>query len=394
MAFIVGTAVLASLGLLGLSYVAYPLALVVLDAAAQLSGNVRRLRRGVDRRRTRELPLPPTVSMVVAAHDEEAVLRQKLENCLALQHPRDRLEILVGSDGSTDGTEAIARAYAFRGVVLSSAPRAGKASVLNRLVPLARGEIVVLSDANTFLAKDALRRLLVHFEDPAVGAVCGQLKLHGAGEESAYWLYESLVKLYEGKLGCVLGANGGLYAVRRRLYRPLPADTITDDFVIPMRLLASGHRVVYEPAAVAFEEAGATAAEFKRRARIGAGNLQALGFLRALWRGPRRGVAAAFLFHKLVRWLGPLWLTVALAGSLVLWSSPFFRGVLLVQLACYAAALWGSRPHPGRLGRACALAHHFVAMNVALAVGAWRYLRGAQSAAWERTRAVSGYGRG
>ncbi len=387
---LVGAVVFVSLGLLALSYVGYPLALVAIDAVRQLHGNVRRLRRGVDRRRTRELPLPPSVSMVVAAHDEEAVLGQKIDNCLGLDYPRDRLEVLVGSDGSTDRTEEIARSYAFRGVILSSAPRAGKASVLNRLVPRAKGEIVVLSDANTFLARDALRRLLAHFEDPSVGAVCGQLRLGGAREESAYWLYESVVKLYEGKLGCVLGANGGIYALRRRLYRPVPAQTITDDFVIPMRLLAAGHRVVYEPAAVAFEEAGPTSAEFKRRARIGAGNLQALPLLPALWRAPRRGLALAFVAHKLVRWLGPLLLALALAGSLALWTSPLFRALLILQLAFYAAALWGSRPRRGAAGRLCQLAHHFVAMNAALAVGAWRHLRHAQSAAWERTRAASG----
>ncbi len=377
-----------SLGFIGLSYVGYPLILIALDAAIDLRANLGRLKRPIDRRQARERPLLPSVSLVVAAHNEEAVLRQKLENCLTLDYPPDRLEVLIGSDGSTDATEEIARAYAFRGVRLSSGPRCGKAGVLNRLVPEARGDIVVLSDANTLLEPTAVRRLVCRFEDPRVGAVCGRLRLRssdGSAQESAYWNYESLIKLYEGRRGAVLGANGGLYAIRRRLFTPLPSETITDDFVLPVRLLAAGHRVVYEPAAVAIEDAGSTATEVRRRQRIAGGNLQSLRLVRALWDGPRPLIAAAFVLHKVLRWLGPAFLAVALAGAALLAGHPVFRALFVAQLGFYTAALWGGGTGSGPVARLCRLSHHFVAMNLALAAGAWQSFRGLQGPTWQRT---------
>ncbi len=377
-----------SLGLIVLSYAGYPLILIGLDAALELAANLARLRRPVDRRRALDRAAPPPVSLIIAAHDEEKVLREKIENCLAIDYPPDRLEILIGSDGSTDGTEAIARSYAGQGVRLLPGPRLGKAGVLNRLVPAAAGEIAVLSDANTLLAPGAVRRLVRRFADPRVGAVCGRIVLRapgGAEQETSYWTYESLLKLYEGRRGAVLGANGGLYALRRRLFSPLPPGTITDDFVLPMRLLAEGWRVVYEPAAVAVEDAGTTATEVRRRVRIAAGNFQSLSLLPALWAGPRPAVALAFVVHKLVRWLGPLLLAVSLAGSALLIRRSAFAGLLAAQLGFYAAALWGGGTRNGPVARLCRLAQHFVAMNLALAAGFWRWLRGAQGPTWQRT---------
>ncbi|MHB1846212.1 MAG: glycosyltransferase family 2 protein [Deltaproteobacteria bacterium] len=399
--------VFGSLGLVAYAYLGYPLLLVALDALQQAASNVARLRRGLDRRRGREPSEPPYVTLVIAAYNEARVIREKLENCLALDYPPDRLEILVGSDGSTDATDEIVRAFAFRGVTLSCAPRGGKAKVLDRLIPMAKGELVVLSDANTMFRADALRRLVSRMDDPEVGAVCGQLKFvpslpatagvggrgGDAGErEGLYWTYESLLKLYEGKLGCVVGANGGIYAIRRRLFQPLPRGTITDDFVIPLRLLAAGYRVLYEPAAVAYEDAPeAVSTEFGRRVRIGAGNYQSLSLLGALARSPRPFAAAAFVSHKLLRWVTPFLLTFGLAGSLALWSHPLVRVALLLQLAFYAAAVrggFGGAASPA--GKACRLAHYFVSMNLALAVGGWRHLRQTQSAAWDRTPRPAG----
>ena len=175
----------------------------------------------------------PTVSLVVAAHDEASCIEEKLCNSLALDYPPDRLEVLIGSDGSIDGTDALVRAYPDPRVQLSAAPRAGKTSVLNRCIPAARGEVVVLSDANTRIEPGALKALVRHFADPEVGAVCGRLQLYNPTraeyEESAYWKYESWLKAMEGTQGAVVGANGGLYALRRELFRPLPPSTIVDD---------------------------------------------------------------------------------------------------------------------------------------------------------------------
>ncbi len=254
----------------------------------------------------------PMVSLVFSAFDEESCIRRKIENCLALDYPPDRLEILVGCDGCGDRTAELARAAGGGRVkVLELSPRAGKAAVLSRLVPGARGDLVVLTDANVMLEPGAVRALVRRFADPSVGAVVGRLRLYNPTrrdfEESLYWKYETALKYYEGKHGCVLGANGGIYAVRRILFAPLRPDTITDDFVVPLRIAARGFTVPFEADAVALEETTEDAGrEFGRRARIGAGNWQALMRVPGLL-DPRSGfLFFAFVSHKLLRWAGAL----------------------------------------------------------------------------------------
>ncbi len=378
------------------TYFFYPLALVVLDAAQQALQSVRYLTGGRERRRGREpLRVLPPVSMVVAAHNEVGCIVQKVANSLALDYPADRFEVVVGSDGSTDGTDELVRQVSDPRVRLSPAPRAGKTTVLNRCVPLATGDIVILTDANTQIAPDAVKRLVRHFSDPEVGAVCGKLKLYNPTkreyEESAYWIYESLIKFYEGKRGAVMGANGGIYAIRRHLFTPLPPSTIVDDFVIPMQLLARGYKVVYEPEAVAHEETTEDyGREFGRRARIAAGNFQSLRLLPSLL-SPTKGFAAfAFWSHKVLRWCAPALMALALVANLFLLQRPLFQATLAAQLAFYALALAGRGGwFRGALRRVASVAYYFVSMNAAIAVGFWRFLRNTQRAAWDRTARAS-----
>src|SRR5207248_2911388 len=173
-------------------------------------------------------------------------------------YPADKIEIIVGSDGSTDSTDTIVQHYAARGVKLSRGERSGKAGVLARIIGVAKGEVLILTDANSEFEKDAIRRLVQPLRDPAGGLVCGRLRLHsplGAPvAEGAYWKLESMLKLYESRRGCVMGANGGIYAVRKHLFPPLPAGTVVDDFVAALRVLQNGYEVQYEPEAVAHEE--------------------------------------------------------------------------------------------------------------------------------------------
>ncbi|HEX9242286.1 MAG TPA: glycosyltransferase family 2 protein [Anaeromyxobacter sp.] len=385
------TVLWVSLGLLAWSYLAYPVVLAGLCAFHDLRGALRFFAGGPDRR-DRGAPVDwPRVTLVLAAFDEEACIRAKVENCLALDYPPDRLEIVLGCDGCTDRTAQLARdAGRGRVRVVELSPRQGKASVLGRLVPVATGDVVVLTDANVELHPDALRALARRFRDPSVGAVVGRLRLRarGGAGEGLYWAYESFLKYLEGKLGCVIGANGGIYAVRRILFGRLPPDTITDDFVIPARIAVRGWRVPFEPTATAWEDASDDPRqEFGRRARIGAGNWQALARLPDLL-DPRTGfVAFAFVSHKLLRWLGPLLLALALASNAVAatdtdaWG---LRALLLAQVVGYALAAAGERAF-GSAGRA---ARYFVAMNAALAAGFWRFLRRRQGAAWRRTERI------
>ncbi|HEX9053170.1 MAG TPA: glycosyltransferase family 2 protein [Anaeromyxobacter sp.] len=386
-----------SLGLVAFSYVGYPIVLVAWTGLRDALDAVRLLGGDGDRRARQPANAAwPKVSVIMAAFDEEACIRAKVENCLALDYPPDRLEIVIGCDGCGDRTAELAReAGRGRVRVVELAPRAGKASVLARLVPAAQGDLVLLTDANVLLEREALRAIVRRFRDPEVGAVVGRLALvpaggEEAGEEDVYWRYETLLKYYEGRNGCVLGANGGIYAIRRILFSPLPADTIVDDFVIPVRIAVRGWRVSFAPDAVAREEMPAGAgAEFARRARIGAGNWQALSRIPELL-DPRRGfVFFAFVAHKLLRWATPGLLAVALAANVAAAAAPGAwgsRALLLAQLAFYALAAAGARAGPAP--RLAAAAHHFVAMNAALAVGFWRWARGSQRAAWERTERV------
>ncbi len=377
-----------ALGLVAFSYVGYPLVLAALGALHDLRGALGFFADGPDRRE-RGGPVDwPRLSLVLAAFDEEACIREKIENCLSLDYPHDRLEIVLGCDGCTDRTAELARA-AGRGRVrvVELAPRQGKATVLARLVPAASGDVVVLTDANVLFHPGALRALARRFRDPSVGAVVGRLRLRatGRGREGLYWAYETFLKYLEGKLGCVLGANGGIYAIRRILFGPLPADTITDDFVVPLRIAVKGWRVPFEPTAVAYEDASDDPRkEFGRRARIGAGNWQALARFPDLL-DPRAGfVAFAFFSHKLLRWLTPFLLAAALLTNVAVAAAPGawgYRALLAAQLAFYALAFAGGR---GARGVARS-AYYFVAMNAALAVGFWRFVSGTQRAAWERT---------
>jgi cellulose synthase/poly-beta-1,6-N-acetylglucosamine synthase-like glycosyltransferase len=367
------------------TYFLYPLMLIGLDRIA---------RRRTSSARGREEDLP-SVSLVVAAYNEVSCIESKVKNSLALDYPRDRFQLIVGSDGSNDGTDEVVARERDPRVLLSPGPRGGKTSVLNRCVPIASGEIVVLTDANTRLDEQALRELVRPFADPEVGAVCGKLRLFNPTqpefEESAYWSYESMIKQYEGRHGAVMGANGGLYAIRRRLFTLLPPSTIVDDFVIPLRILEHGYQVVYAPEAIAYEETTEDyGREFGRRARIAAGNFQSLQLLPGLL-SPLAGFPAfAFWSHKLLRWIAPALMLLALISNALLLDRPFYQATFAAQLGFYALAFAGRRAwFGGTLRRAASVAYYFVTMNAAIAVGFWRFVRQTQRPAWERTARVA-----
>lgn len=338
----------------------------------------------------------PTASLVLAAYNEDVVIEERLKNALAMNYPREKYEIVVGSDGCTDKTAEIVRSFDEQGVkLLDFAQNRGKASVLNDAVAGATGEILLMSDANTRVDTEAARHLVRWFQDPEVGSVVGRLVLvdpvTGRNADGIYWKYETFLKRCEGRLGALLGANGAIYAIRRSLYRPIPAGTIVDDFVIP--LLAkqrTGCKIIYECDAVAFEETPPNVgSEFHRRARIGAGGYQSIGMLWKLL-DPRRGwVAFAFFSHKVLRWLCPFFLISAFVSNLLLVNEPLYRAILILQLAFYFAAfIVAFLPASVKILRPLRLTTMFVSMNAALLVGFWRWLSGRQRGTWRRTARV------
>jgi cellulose synthase/poly-beta-1,6-N-acetylglucosamine synthase-like glycosyltransferase len=337
----------------------------------------------------------PSVSLLIAAYNEEAVLEARLQNALAMDYPRDKLEIVVASDGSTDGTVDIVRKFVARGVgvrLLDYKQRRGKAAVLNAAMKEVNGEIAILSDANTYTEADAARQLVRWFHDPVMGVVCGRLVLTdphtGRNADSLYWRYETLLKRSEDRLGALLGANGAIYAIRRNVFTPIPDDTLVDDLVIPLwARLHTGCAITYDAEAVAHEESAPDLShEFHRRSRIGAGGWKSLEMLWPLVNPAQGWVAFTFVSHKILRWLGPFFLIGMIVCNLLLWQDPVFQWLLLGQAGFYLLSLLGALvPASFKLAKPLRLATLFTTMNLALLLGFWRWLRKSQEAAWRRT---------
>ena len=323
----------------------------------------------------------PGVSIIVSAYNEEVVIEEKIKNCMELDYPKESLEIIIASDGSDDRTNEIVKRFFDEGVVLADyKERRGKSEVLNRTVPTAKNEIIVLSDANTSFRKDALKMLVRNFGDDRVGCVCGEMKFRNSREnkigelEGFYWKYEVFLKRLEGQRGSLLGANGGIYAIRKRLFEKIPSDTIIDDFVIPMKILEKEYRVLYEPEAIAYEDtAKGVIQEMARRVRIGAGDFQSLILTRQLL-NPFRGFSAyAFWSHKVLRWFAPFLLIGALFFNAFLVGEKFYLIVFISQVSFYAMALTGRmNPKAGRI-KIFGMCYYFVSMNIALLAGFFRF---------------------
>lgn len=396
MIFAAELALLVSLGLLMYAYLGYPVLLMTIAAIKQMSTDLRFVLRS-DSRRARHLAAErlPSVAIIIAAHNEQLHIARRIQNVLDCDYPKDRLHIYVGSDGSSDDTNRILAAI--ESEVLRFMPFAanrGKPSVVNDLVAAAEEDILVLTDANTYFSADAIKCLVRHFEDPAVGCVCGELRLAnpmgGGGEnpDGIYWRYERVLKFFEGRLGALLGANGGIYAVRRTLYRSIPANTIVDDFRVSVDIIERGFQCRYEPEARADEEVPPTIQdEFRRRVRIGMGNYQALVAHRFLLNPARGYVALAFVSHKLLRWFAPHLMIVAFfSNAVIVMQSVWYAGLMASQIAFYGLATAGyALDRRGRVPAILRLPWFFVSMNIALLVGFVRFLRGNLSGTWIRS---------
>ena len=335
----------------------------------------------------------PSVSLIIAAYNEAKVIREKLENSLALDYPSDRLEIIVASDGSTDDTSKIVERYSDRGIILHKVnPRGGKTRALNTVIPKTNGEILVLSDANTMFRPDAIRKLVRHFVDPAVGAVSGDVRLVDAADshshsEGLYYRYERGLQALESRVGSIIGSDGAMYAVAREHFRPPPDEIILDDFVISMTVARSGFRVLYDPEAIATEQGTLSAREeFFRKVRIIAGGIQALRLRVGLPRLMQPFLLFGYISHKLLRWLVPCLLLAILFSSSALVSKPFYALVLGAQAVFYFVAVaYGLNTLGFQQHRFSGIAYYFSLVNGAALFGIWKGLRGTQTVTWHRT---------
>lgn len=370
------------LGTVAYAYIGYP---ALLWLAVRVRG-----------RRTLVIPpidqaFLPRVSILLPAYNEAGWLRRRLENLLALRYPRDRVEILVGSDASTDATAEVARSFDKQGVRLFEVPeRRGKTALLNEMIPVASGEVVVFTDANARFGDDALEHLVAPFASPKVGCVIGELVYVNRGApavragEGLYWQLENVIKELESRFGGTLVATGAIYAMRRQLCRLLPVG-VSDDALNPLLVLAAGYDVIVEPRARAFENAATNLREeFHRKARMVTRQLGAHARVRYFLRPFHPCLAARLASHKLLRWLAPVFLIGALLINLALLDHWIYRLTLAVGLAGLLAFTIGiivvnrgrALPAPLRLWV------YFCVVNTAALKGVADFLCGRQRAMW------------
>ena len=369
---VVAVAFWVSVGLLVYTHLGYPALLWLLTRSRRPAEEV-----------AQSNTHPPSVSLIVAAYDEEASIAHWVRSALALDYPRERLEVVVVSDGSSDRTHELAT-EAGADLVLE-VPRGGKVAALNAAAERARGEVLAFSDANSTWQDDALRRLVARFEDPRIGYVCGLLRLEGEGgenQEGLYWRYETAARALESRLAGVTAGNGAINAVRREAYIPLEP-TRGQDISLPYELTKRGWRAAFEPGAVAREPMAATlGSEFRRKRRMLAGAWATM--LRHGMLSPRGyGTAYAFeiLSHRALRYLSPFLHLVALGTNLaLLGEGTLYVVTLAVQLALLAAAALAPIV-PLRVFR---VARYYVAVTAASAVGLWDYLRRGVPRTWEK----------
>lgn len=336
--------------------------------------------------------MEPSVSIIIAAYNEESSIGATIENKLALDYPKEKLEIIVISDGSTDRTDEIVRQYSDRNVrLLRQEPRAGKTSALNQAVPEARGEIIVFSDGNSLYAPDALGRLLGNFADPQVGYVTGKMvyanpdgSLVGDGC-SSYMKYENALRAIETRLGSVVGVDGGVDAVRRELYRSMRADQLPD-FVLPLKVVEQGYRVVYEPEALLWESVlKEPGDEYRMRVRVSLRAFWALWDMRKLLSLRRNPLFAWQLWsHKVLRYLCFIFLAAMMISNvLLLHQGGIYALLFLGQLIGYAGAL--AMPWLEARGYRISLlnfARYFLLLNLAAAHAFVKFVLGKKQVLW------------
>jgi len=316
----------------------------------------------------------------MSVRNEEKTLPAKLDNLRRLDYPRNRVQIIIVSDGSSDGTVRILREhdYMLQPIVLE--PARGKAAALNEAAKWATGEILVFTDARQLIDSDAVSELTACFGDPKVGGVSGELILEGDSDSPSnalgtYWKIEKLVRKLESESGSVIGATGALYAIRRSLYKEIPPATILDDVVIPMNIVRQGNRIVFQASAIArdrlFTEKGK---EFSRKVRTLTGNYQLL-WLEPWLLSPANPVLWRYVSHKLLRLLCP-WLLILMVIASGMSVGPIYQVAFAMQVALYSLAVFGALFPFARRFRLVSATNTFVMLNAAAALAFYNFVTG------------------
>ncbi len=344
----------------------------------------------------------PTVSFIVAAYNEEAVIEKKIINSIQQDYPLSKIEFIFITDGSTDKTVSIVKQYPHI-KLLHAYERKGKSEALNRAIAAANNDILIMSDANTFLNKEAVKTIASHYYYENVGGVAGEKRvmssendIDGVGNrEGLYWKYESYLKKIDSEFYSVVGAAGELFSVRRRLYQPLPGSVILDDFIISLKAAQQGYRIMYEPNAYASELSSLSIKEEKKRkVRIAAGGFQAMRMLLPLLNF-RKHPRLTFLYvsHRVLRWtLSPLCLILLFISNAVLAFAQVnlaYTILFFLQVLFYLSALLSQLISPNSRFKFLKVFGYFTFMNYSVILGFFRFISNKQSAVWEKAQRQS-----
>lgn len=363
-------------------YVIYPAILYVLP-----KNNIAMLKK---------LPEITNISLFIAAYNEEKVIKEKLNNSLALETANVNLEIIVASDGSNDATIAIVKKFEnkYSNIkLLDFKERQGKVNVINRGLQFCKGEIILLSDANAMYNRECLQKILPHFQNEKCGCVAGEkrvkaMKTDISKNEGLYWKLESKIKQLEAKVKTVIGADGACYAIRKNLFCKLPKDTAVDDFLLSMKIVEQGYNIEYEPDAYSYEESGSSLKqELNRKIRIAAGNFYNLRYLKRFFAADL--VSFMFVSHKLLRWISPaLFLMFSLVLTVLALESLTAMILLFFLMLTYISALINYKYKTNILlsDKLSRLITYFYLTVYAQLIGFIKYLSGKQKAIWNTIR--------
>ncbi len=343
----------------------------------------------------------PNVTMMVAAYNEQDVIEQKVNNMLALDYPQNKLQLLFVSDGSYDGTPDILRSFK-EVTVLHEEKRLGKTAAINRGMKAVKHSIIIFSDANAMLNKDAVKEIVKHYINPVVGCVAGEKRVDKNGDggvsgagEGLYWKYESLLKKLDSNLNTAVGAAGELFSIRKKLYQHVETDTILDDFMISMRIAKRGYKIAYEPKAYATESASVSIKEeMKRKIRISAGGMQSIIRLLPLFNFFTFGLLSfQYISHRVLRWtvspialicLVPLSFLLMIQENTAIYSILFYAQMLLYVLAFFG---WYRNEKQNRI-KIFFIPFYFFFMNLCVFLGFFRFINGNQSVLWDKAKRI------
>ena len=334
----------------------------------------------------------PKVSFIIAAYNEEKVISNKIDNTLSIDYPKDLFQIIVVSDGSTDDTSKIVEEFSDKSVVgLHKTERNGKSAALNRGVEISTGEIIIFSDANNDFSKDSVRELVKHFCDSNIGAVTGAKHIYASNDRQSskgdglYWKYESKIKQAESDLGSITGAEGEVLAVRKSLFKPIDKNLINDDAAITFSIVKSGHRIIYEKNAKAFEEASKDLVDdFNVKVRMTAGAFQTLSLEKKYLFPPTNWFSFTFISHKVLRWLTPYFLLVLFFMPMLMLDKLDMLVLFLLQVVFYSVSLYGWLNRNTQLHSLLYIPMYFTVMNIALLWGGIRFINKNTQSIWKK----------